>query len=40
LLVTGDTSPEQVKRAHESGHKVLFKPVRTRDLHAALRGIP
>jgi two-component system, sensor histidine kinase len=40
LLVTGDTSPEQVKRAHDSGHQVLFKPVRTRDLHAALRGIP
>lgn len=40
LLMTGDTSPEQVKRAHESGHRVLFKPVRTRDLHAVLRGIP
>ncbi|MEY4563996.1 MAG: hypothetical protein RLZZ618_3273, partial [Pseudomonadota bacterium] len=40
LLITGDTSPEQVKRAHESGHQVLFKPVRTRDLHSVLRGIP
>ena len=40
LLMTGDTSPEQVKRAHESGHRVLFKPVRTRDLHTVLRGIP
>jgi DNA-binding response OmpR family regulator len=37
LLITGDTSPEQVKRAHESGHQVLFKPVRTRELFAALR---
>ncbi len=40
LLMTGDTSPEQVKRAHDSGHRVLFKPVRTRDLHSVLRGIP
>jgi signal transduction histidine kinase len=40
LLLTGDTSPEQVKRAHESGHRVLFKPVRPRDLHDALRSIP
>ena len=40
LLITGDTSPEQVKRAHESGHQVLFKPVRTRDLHSVLRRIP
>ena len=40
ILVTGDTSPEQVKRAHEGGHPVLFKPVRARDLFAALRGIP
>jgi two-component system, sensor histidine kinase len=37
LLITGDTSAEQVKRAHESGHQVLFKPVRTRELFAALR---
>jgi signal transduction histidine kinase len=40
LLVTGDTSPEQVKRAHLSGHPVLFKPVRPRDLRQALRGFP
>ena len=40
LLMTGDTSKEQVRRAHGSGHRVLFKPVRTRDLHAALRGMP
>lgn len=40
LLVTGDTSPAEVKRAHDSGHPVLFKPVRTRDLYAALRRVP
>jgi two-component system, sensor histidine kinase len=40
LLMTGDTSPDRVKRVHESGHQVLFKPVRSRDLHAALRSIP
>jgi two-component system, sensor histidine kinase len=39
VLVTGDTSPEQVKRAHDSGHRVLFKPVRTRELYAALRAV-
>lgn len=40
LLITGDTSPEQVKRVHESGHAVLFKPVRARDLFSALRRTP
>ncbi len=40
LLMTGDTSPDEVKRVHESGHQVLFKPVRTRDLHTMLRSIP
>jgi two-component system, sensor histidine kinase len=40
VLVTGDTSAEEVKRAHESGHPVLFKPVRPRELYAALRGLP
>jgi two-component system, sensor histidine kinase len=40
LLITGDTSPAEVKRAHDSGHPVLFKPVRTRDLFAALRRVP
>src|SRR5205085_5922151 len=37
LLVTGDTSPEQVLRVHESGHVVLYKPVQPRELLAALR---
>ena len=40
ILITGDTSAEEVKRAHDSGHRVLFKPVRTRELHAALRSAP
>lgn len=40
ILVTGDTSPGEVKRAHDSGHPVLFKPVRARDLFAALRHTP
>lgn len=40
LLITGDTSPDEVRRAHASGHPVLFKPVRSRDLFAALRGAP
>jgi two-component system, sensor histidine kinase len=40
LLITGDTVADEVKRAHESGHCVLFKPVRPRDLYAALRGMP
>ncbi len=40
ILITGDTSPDEVKRAHAGGHPVLFKPVRARDLLAALRNIP
>ena len=38
VLITGDTSAEEVKRIHDSGHRVLFKPVRPRDLHLLLRG--
>jgi signal transduction histidine kinase/CheY-like chemotaxis protein len=37
LLVTGDTSPEQVKRVHESGLIVLFKPVQPKELFAVLQ---
>jgi two-component system, sensor histidine kinase len=32
VLITGDTSQSEVRRAHESGHAVLFKPVQPRDL--------
>jgi CheY-like chemotaxis protein/anti-sigma regulatory factor (Ser/Thr protein kinase) len=39
VLITGDTSPAEVRRAHESGHAVLFKPVRPRDLFAAMRSL-
>lgn len=37
ILVTGDTSPAEVKRARASGHPVLFKPVHAHDLFEALR---
>lgn len=37
VLVTGDTSPEQMARLHDSGHPALFKPVRPKDLFTALR---
>lgn len=40
LLITGDTSPDEVKRVHSSGHQVLFKPVRTKELYAVLRSVP
>lgn len=40
VLITGDTSADEVKRAHESGHQVLFKPVRPRELYSLLRGVP
>ena len=40
ILITGDTSPDEVKRAHAGGHPVLFKPVRARDLFLALRRAP
>ena len=37
VLVTGDTSREQVLRAHESGHIVMFKPVQPKELINVLR---
>lgn len=40
VLITGDTSADEVKRAHASGHQVLFKPVRPRELYALLRSMP
>ncbi len=36
VLITGDTSQAEVRRAHESGHTVLFKPVQPRDLVSVL----
>ncbi|HET8746247.1 MAG TPA: hybrid sensor histidine kinase/response regulator [Ramlibacter sp.] len=38
MLITGDTSPAELRRANESGHPVLFKPVQARKLLNALRG--
>lgn len=39
ILVTGDTSREELRRATESGHTVLFKPLQPRKLFNALRGM-
>lgn len=38
ILITGDTSLEEMRRATDSGHPVLFKPVQPRKLLNALRG--
>jgi signal transduction histidine kinase/CheY-like chemotaxis protein len=38
ILVTGDTSPQELRRATDSGHPVLFKPVQARKLLNAVRG--
>lgn len=32
VLITGDTSSEQVQRMHESGYTVLYKPVQPQEL--------
>jgi len=39
ILVTGDTSHEEMRRATDSGHPVLFKPLQARKLFNALRGM-
>lgn len=39
ILVTGDTSHEEMRRATDSGHPVLFKPVQARKLLNAMRGL-
>lgn len=39
ILVTGDTSHEEMRRATESGHMVLFKPLQARKLFNALHGL-
>lgn len=39
ILITGDTSNEEMRRATESGHPVLFKPVQPRKLLNVLRGL-
>jgi signal transduction histidine kinase/CheY-like chemotaxis protein len=39
MLITGDTSLDEIRRATASGHPVLFKPVQPRKLYDALRGL-
>ena len=39
ILITGDTSHEEMRRASDSGHPVLFKPVQARKLLNAMRGL-
>lgn len=39
ILITGDTSKEEIRRANEGGHTVLFKPLQPRKLFNALRGM-
>ena len=39
ILITGDTSVDEIRRITESGHPVLFKPVQPRKLYDALRGM-
>jgi len=36
LLITGDTSPERLQEANNSGLRLLHKPVGAEELHAAL----
>lgn len=37
ILVTGDTNPDQIKRAKESGYELLQKPVRPAHLRMVMR---
>jgi two-component system, sensor histidine kinase len=37
MVVTGDTSPQEMRRLSDSGHVVLFKPVQPRKLFSMLR---
>ena len=39
ILITGDTSHAEMRRASDSGHPVLFKPVQPHKLLNALRGM-
>lgn len=39
ILITGDTSHEELRRATDSGYLVLCKPVQPRKLLSALRGL-
>jgi DNA-binding NtrC family response regulator len=37
LLVTGDTAPERVRQAQQSGLRALYKPVKIHDLVEEIR---
>jgi DNA-binding response OmpR family regulator len=37
VLITGDTSHDEIARVTASGHPVLFKPVQPKRLYEALR---
>lgn len=39
MLITGDTTTAEIRRATESGHVLLFKPLQPRKLYDALRGV-
>jgi CheY-like chemotaxis protein len=39
IVITGDTSHEEMRRLTDSGHPVLFKPVQPRKLLNAMRGL-
>jgi CheY-like chemotaxis protein len=37
LVVTGDTAPDRLREAEESGYPLLHKPVRPAQLRAVMR---
>ncbi|MFM2069290.1 MAG: hypothetical protein RLZZ584_4199, partial [Pseudomonadota bacterium] len=39
MLVTGDTSPAEIRRAAASGNMVLFKPLQPSKLFGVLRSL-
>jgi signal transduction histidine kinase/CheY-like chemotaxis protein len=39
MVITGDTSPAEIRRASASGHMLLFKPVQPSKLFGVLRSI-
>ncbi|HMX11460.1 MAG TPA: hybrid sensor histidine kinase/response regulator, partial [Burkholderiaceae bacterium] len=39
MVITGDTSPAEIRRASASGHMVLFKPLQPSKLFGVLRSI-
>lgn len=39
ILITGDTSREELRRCTDSGHQVLFKPLQPRKLFSAIKGM-